>query len=131
MRRLAEAGVVGVLMPALDFAVRHPRPFDARAMWEEGMTVALATDLCPACWAESMQFVMQLACRLYRFSPAEALLAATWGAAKALGLENNRGTLEVGKRADMQIWSVPGLDDVIYRLGNNAVETVIVQGKIV
>jgi len=131
MRRLAEAGVVGVLMPALDFAVRHPRPFDARAMWEEGMTVALATDLCPACWAESIQFVMQLACRLYRFSPAEALLAATWGAAKALGLENNRGTLEVGKRADMQIWSVPSLDDVIYRLGNNAVETVIVQGKIV
>ena len=131
MRRLAVADVVGVLMPALDFAVRHPRPFDARTMIAEGMTVALATDICPACWAESMQFVMQLACRLYSFSPEEALLASTWGAAKAVGLENDRGTLEVGKRADIQMWDVPGLDDVIYRLGNNAVETVIVEGEIV
>ena len=55
----------------------HTRPFDARMLLAEGMTLALATDLCPGCWAESMQFVMQLACRLYRFSPAEALLAAT------------------------------------------------------
>ena len=94
------------------------------------MTVALATDICPACWAESMQFVMQLACRLYGFSPEEALLASTWGAAKAVGLENDRGTLEVGKRADIQMWDVPGLDDVIYRLGNNAVETVVVEGEI-
>ena len=131
MRRLAEADVVGVLMPALDFAVRHSRPFDARAMMDEGMTVALATDLCPACWAESMQFVMQLACRLYRFSPEEALLASTWGAAKALGLQDDRGTLEVGKRADIQIWDVPTFEDVIYRLGNNAVETVVVGGKVV
>lgn len=131
MRRLAEADVVGVLMPALDFAVRHCHPFDARAMMDEGMTVALATDLCPACWAESMQFVMQLACRLYRFSPEEALLASTWGAAKALGLEDDRGTLEVGKRADIQIWDVPSFEDVIYRLGNNAVETVVAGGKVV
>ncbi len=131
MRRLAKAGVVGVLMPALDFAVRHPRPFDARAMMDEGMTLALATDLCPACWAESMVFVMQLACRLYRFSPEEALLASTWGAAKSLGLERDRGTLESGKRADIQIWNVPTFEDVIYRLGNNPVEMVIARGEVV
>ena len=58
---------------------RHPRPFDARAMIAEGMTLALATDICPGCWAESQQFVMALACRLYRMSPAEALWAATDG----------------------------------------------------
>ena len=131
MRRLAKAGVVGVLMPALDFAVRHPWPFDARAMMDEGMTLALATDLCPACWAESMVFVMQLACRLYRFSPEEALLASTWGAAKSLGLETDRGTLESGKRADIQIWNVPTFEDVIYRLGNNPVEMVIARGEVV
>lgn len=130
MRRLAEAEVVGVLMPALDFAVRHSRPFDARAMMDEGMTVALATDICPACWAESMQFVMQLACRLYQFSPEEALLASTWGAAKSLGLEDDRGTLEVGKRADIQVWDVPGFEHVIYRLGNNSVEKVVIGGKV-
>ncbi len=130
MRKLAEANVVGVVTPALDFAVKHPRPFDARAMMAEGMTLALATDLCPGCWCESMQLVMQFACRLYRFSPEEALVASTVGGARALAL-NDRGTLEAGKLADIQIWNVPTFEDVIYWLGNNAVEAVIKRGKIV
>jgi imidazolonepropionase len=129
MRRFADADVVGVVMPALDFAVGHVRPFDARAMFAEGMTLALATDICPACWVESMQFVMQLACRQYRLSPAEALYAATMGAARALELED-RGSLEAGKLADVQIWDLPTSEDVVYRLGHNAVETVIKRGRV-
>ena len=130
MHKLAEAGVVGVVMPGLDFAVAHPRPFDARALLAEGMTLALATDLCPGCWLESMQLVMQLACRLYQFSPAEALYAATLGAARALALDHDRGSLELGKLADVQIWDLSTFEDVIYRLGNNAVETVVKRGKV-
>jgi imidazolonepropionase len=130
MQKLAEADVIGVVMPALDFAVRHTRPFDARAMMAEGLTLALATDLCPACWVESMQLVMQLACRLYQFSPAEALYASTVGAARALGLENDRGSLEPGKLADVQIWDLPTFEDMIYRIGNNAVEAVIKRGRV-
>jgi imidazolonepropionase len=130
MQKLAERGVVGVVMPGLDFAVGHPRPFDARALLAEGVTLALATDLCPGCWLESMQLVMQLACRLYRFSPAEALYAATAGAARSLALDHDRGSLEPGKLADIQIWDLPSFEDVIYRLGNNAVETVIKRGKV-
>ncbi|WP_235615566.1 imidazolonepropionase [Brevibacillus reuszeri] len=129
MQKLANAGVTGVLMPALDFAVRHPRPFDARAMIDSGMTVALATNLCPGCWTESMQFVMALACRLYRMSPAEALRAATIGGAMALGLGKDRGSIEAGKLADLQIWNVPSYEHVIYQLGGNVVERVIKRGK--
>jgi len=128
MRKLAGAGVVGVVTPVLDFAVKHPRPFDARAMMAEGMTLALSTDLCPACWVESMQLVMQFACRQYGLSPEEALYASTVGGARALGL-NDRGTLAPGQLADIQIWDIPTFEDVIYRLGNNAVETVIKRGK--
>lgn len=128
-RALASAGVVGVVMPALDWAVAHSHPFDARLLADQGLTLALATDLCPACWTESMQFVMQLACRLYRFSAEEALLAATVNGARALGLDD-RGALAPGQLADLQVWDVPSLEDVIYRLGNNAVITVVKRGRV-
>jgi imidazolonepropionase len=131
MGRLAEHGVVGVVMPALDFAVQHARPFDARAMIEEGMMLALATDICPGCWAESQQFVMALACRLYRMSPAEALWAATMGGALALSRAADRGSLEAGKLADIQVWDVPCYEHAIYRLGGNVVRDVIKRGKVV
>lgn len=129
MHRLAAAGVTAVVMPALDFAVQHSRPFDGRALMDEGLRLALATDFCPACWVESMQFVMALACRLYRFAPAEALYASTAGGAQALGLAD-RGALAPGRLADLQIWNVGSLDDVIYRLNANAVETVVKRGRV-
>lgn len=131
LKKLVKADVVGVLLPALDFAVRHPQPFDYLAMKEQGLKVALATNLCPGCWTESMQFVMALACRLYRMSPAEAMVAATRGAAKALNLEDDYGTLETGKYADLQIWDVPSYEHVVYRLGGNVVSQVYKKGTLI
>jgi imidazolonepropionase len=129
MRKLAEAGVVGVLMPLIDFAVQHPHPFEARAMLDAGMTLALATDMCPGGWTESMQLVMQFACRQYRLSPEEALYAATAGGARALDL-HDRGALAPGLLADIQIWDVLVFEEVIYRLGSNVVVEVIKSGRV-
>lgn len=131
MQKLAQSNTVGVLLPALDFAVQHPVPFDYRAMKEEGMDVALATNLCPGCWTESLQFVMVLACRLYGMSPEETLMAATLGGAKALNLDFDRGSLEAGKLADIQIWDVPTFEHVIYRFSTNVIDQVIKRGEIV
>jgi imidazolonepropionase len=130
MEKLAEANVTGVLMPSLDFAVSHKRPFDARKMLDLGMQVALATDLCPASYTQSMQFVINLACRLYQFSVEEAIKAATYGGAQALDLDD-RGTIQEGKVADLQIWDVPTYKHIAYELGTNIVETVIKNGKVV
>lgn len=76
-----------------------------------------------------MQLVMQLACRLHRLSPAEALRAATVGGARALNLDD-RGALAPGLLGDVQIWDLPSFEDVIYRLGHNAVETVVKRGRV-
>ncbi|MFF2755123.1 imidazolonepropionase [Psychrobacillus sp. NPDC058041] len=130
MEKLAKSNVTGVLMPALDFAVGHKKPFDARKMLDLGMKIALATDLCPACYTESMQFVINLACRLYKFTVEEAIKAATYGGAQALNLID-RGVIQVGKLADLQIWDIPTYKHVAYELGTNIVETVIKSGKVV
>jgi imidazolonepropionase len=129
MDLLAAAGVIGVLMPGLDFAVAHPRPFDARAMLDAGMTIALATDLCPGCWLESQQLVMALAARLYGISADDALLAVTVGGARALALDD-RGTLAPGMLADIQIWNADSHLDLVYKLGRNAVTTVVKRGRL-
>lgn len=131
MRRMAENKVVGVVLPALDFAVAHPDPFDARPMLEAGMTLALGTNLNPGNWTESMQLVLQLACRNHGMTPEEAMLAATTGAARAIMRHHEIGCLAEGYAADIQIWDLPGFEDVIYRIGNNAVWMVIKKGKIV
>jgi imidazolonepropionase len=107
---------------------RYP---DARAMIQGGVPVALATDMNPNCWTESMQMVMTLACLQMRFSPEEALSAATINAAYAIGMGNEVGSIEVGKKADLAILSVPNYQHIPYRWGSNNVEMVIKAGKIV
>lgn len=130
LRRMAEAGVTAVLMPLIDFAVRHPRPIEARRWIASGLTVALGTDLCPGAYAVSMPLAIQFACRGNGLSAEEAVLAATTGSARACGLED-RGALAPGLLADIQVWGIPTFEDLVYRIGDNPVQRVIKRGKVV
>lgn len=129
LESLAEAGVPGVLLPGIDFAVRHPKPFDPRPMVNEKMTLALATNCCPGCWCTSMPLILQLGCRNHGLSPEQAIRAATIGSARALRRENRTGSLEKGKRADIQIWNLERYEDALYHLGSPFVDTVIQNGR--
>ncbi|SDP64332.1 imidazolonepropionase [Desulforhopalus singaporensis] len=130
MALLAENKVIGVVLPALDFAVAHPDPVKAADLIEAGVTIALGTNLNPGNWTESMQLVMQLACRNHGLTLEQAILAATLDAARALGREKRIGSISPGKVADLQVWDITSLEDIIYRLGHNAVTTVIKSGDI-
>lgn len=129
LEALGRAGSVGVVTPLLDFAVGHAQPASARAVLDSGLTLALATDLCPGCYAVSMHLAVQVACRTSGITVEEAVMAATAGAAAALGLKD-RGRLTTGMLADIQVWNVPSLEDVAYRLGHNATSRVIKRGKL-
>ena len=131
VRLLAEAGVVGVIMAAIDFAVAHPRPIAARELLAQGLTLGIGTDLCPGCWLTSMQFVIPLACRLQGMPVNEAIRAATLGAAQAIDRQDEIGSLEPGKLADVLILDVGRHEDLAYRLGRNAVEIVVKRGRVV
>lgn len=131
LARLGEAGVAGVYMPCLDYAVAHPRPLDPRRVIAAGMELALATDICPGCWTTSMQVAIQMGCRTGGLSVAEAIRAATLGSARAVGRAEEIGSLEIGKQADVIVMDVPSHEEIPYRLGRNNVSTVIRRGRVV
>jgi len=132
VRRLAQSGTVGVVLPAVNFNLGSTHFADARAMVDAGVAIALATDINPgSAPCPSMPLVMALACRYQRLLPAEALNAATLNAAHAIGLGDRVGSLEVGKQADILILDAPDYRHLAYRFGENLVRAVIKRGKVV
>jgi imidazolonepropionase len=131
IRAMAEKGVVGVLVPGTPFALMQRDYPKARDMIESGVSLALATDLNPNCWTESMQFIIALACFNMGMLPSEAIVASTINAAHAVNRAHEVGSLETGKHADIIIIDVPNHMHIPYRFGGNLVETVIKSGKIV
>jgi imidazolonepropionase len=93
--------------------------------------LALATDTNPGTsWCESMQFILALACRKMRMTPAQAIAAATINAAAAIRRESQIGSLEPGKQADLLVLSVDDYRHLGYRFGTNLVAYVIKQGRV-
>ena len=128
---LATGGVTGVYMPCLDLATAHPKPFNARAAIDSGMELALATDICPGCWVTNMQLTIALACRHGGMTVAQAIRAATHGAARAVGRSDRIGSLSTGMQADVIILDVTDYQEIAYRIGRNSVSTVIKAGRVV
>ncbi|HEX9006765.1 MAG TPA: imidazolonepropionase [Bacteroidota bacterium] len=127
---LAEAGVVAVLLPGVSFFLNHGYA-PARRLIDAGIPVALATDFNPgSCMSFSMPLMMTIACTQMRMSPEEALAAATINGAAALGLAASRGSIEVGKKADLLMAAIPDYRFLAYHFGVNHVRTVIKNGTV-
>ena len=77
---MAEKNVIGVILPGTPFCLMMKEYAPARLMIDQGVPLALATDLNPNCYVENMQFIIQLACFNMSMTPAEAITAATFNA---------------------------------------------------
>jgi len=128
---MAAAGVVAVLLPGTTFSLMGSRYAPARRMIDAGVPVALATDANPGSSpTESMQMILNLACLHLKLSPEEAIAAATLNAAHAVGLADEAGSLEVGKRADLLVMDAPSPAYLAYHYGTNLAERVIAGGRV-
>jgi imidazolonepropionase len=131
VRALGNSGTVAVALPATPFGLAEGAYTPARSILEAGGLLALATDLNPGtAWCESMQFVIALACRYMRLTPAQAIAAATINAAAAIGLQARVGSLEVGKDADLLVLDAPDYRHLGYRFGTNLAAHVVRAGRV-
>ena len=127
---LAGAGTVAVLLPGAFLTLGESRRPRVGALRRHGVPVALATDCNPGTSPlGSLPEAMALAARLYGLTPEECLAGVTRHAARALGLEHDRGTLEVRKRADIAIWDIGHPRDLTYWLGRRQLAGLLVAGR--
>lgn len=127
---LAAAGSVAVLLPGAFYVLRESQLPPIAALREHGVAMALATDANPGSSPiHSLLLIMNMACTLFGMTPSEALRGVTINAARALGLESEIGSLEVGKQADIAIWEIDRPAMLSYRLGVNPCAAVMQAGR--
>ena len=129
---LVEAGVTAVILPGCVFFLGTiPYP-PARMMIERGMRIAIATDMNPgSAMTESLPFCLTAAAIYCKLSPDELLWSVTLDAARALGLEDECGSLELGKSGDVSLWNVPNLPSLAYHFGSVRAAGTVVSGEVV
>lgn len=129
VRAMAAAGTVAVLLPGAFYMLGETREPPMERLREAGVPIALATDSNPGSSPmTSLLMAMNMGCVLFGLTPAEALVAVTRNAARALGLAESRGTLEVGKIADFALWDIEEPAELAYRIGFNPCVEVIRAG---
>jgi imidazolonepropionase len=122
---------VAVSLPCTPFGLAENEYTPAQKIITANGMLALATDCNPGtAWCESMQFVIALACRAMKLTPAQAIAAATINAAHAVRRAHVIGSIEIGKQADVLVLSVPDYRQLGYRFGTNLVRQVIKRGTI-
>jgi imidazolonepropionase-like amidohydrolase len=128
---LAKSDTVAVALPCTPFGLAEDEYTPARKILAADGLLALATDCNPGtAWCESMQFVIALACRRLKLTPAQAIAAVTINAAHAVRRLDRIGSIEPGKQADLLVLSVPDYRQLGYRFGTNLVRQVIKRGRV-
>ena len=126
---MAEAGVTAVVLPGAFYFLGggHLPPIDA--FRRRAVPIAVATDLNPGSSpVGSPLLAMNMACVLFGLTPEEALAGMTRNAAPVLGVAGESGTLEVGSRADIAVWSVDRPAELSYWVGSNPCSAVVQNG---
>ncbi|MDP2561073.1 imidazolonepropionase [Psychrobium sp. 1_MG-2023] len=132
VKAIKAAGTVAVVLPGAFYFLRETQQPPIELLRQHQVPMAIATDAnpgsSPLC---SIQLMLNMACTLFRMTPYEALAGVTIHAAKALGVEEEVGTLEVGKQADFVVWDINHPAQLAYQFGVNPCQQVIKAGNIV
>lgn len=132
IRMLSGSDTIAVLLPGTSFGLASSHFAPARDLIEGGAAVALATDYNPgSAPSSSMLLSVSIACSQMGLVPSEAITAATFNAACAIGLDSDTGSLEEGKKADIVMYDNEDYREIPSRAGINHAVLVIKEGEVV
>lgn len=127
---MAAAGAVAVMLPGAFYFIGETRKPPIGLFRRYGVGMALATDCNPGTSPlTSLLLAMNMGATLFGMTVGECLAGVTREAARALGLENETGTLEAGKWADLAIWDVENPAELVYRMGFNPLYRRVWRGR--
>lgn len=130
-QKMADKKVAAVLLPGAFYFLKETQKPPISLFRELNIPMALSTDLNPGSSpVHSMTLVLNLACLLFGLTCEEALAGATLQGAKALGLDLKKGSLKVGKDADLVVWGIHTPADLCYLVGHTPLNQVVISGKI-
>lgn len=127
---LGNSSVIGTLLPTAAFFLRmNYQP--ARKLIDNNCAVALASDFNPGSSPSgNMNFVVALSCIQMKMLPEEAINAATLNGAYAMELQNELGSITVGKKANLIFTKpIPSLAYLPYAFGDQLLDRVMIVGS--
>lgn len=129
IQKMAESNVVGVTLPTASLYTRQPY-LNCRKLVDGGVSVAIATDFNPGSAPSfDLELAMMLSCNHGMLTPGECLKGVTINAAKALDLQSDIGSLEVGKKADFILLDSPDINFWIYHYKGNHIKSIFKGGE--
>ncbi|EPF75990.1 imidazolonepropionase [Acinetobacter rudis] len=130
VQAMAQSGTVAVLLPGAFYLLREKQYPPLESLKRHGVAIAISTDLNPGTSPVlSLRLVMNMGCTLFELTPEQALAGVTLHAAKALGIETQYGSLEVGKKADFVAWKIQHPAEISYWLGGDLSKRIIRHGQ--
>ena len=130
IQTLANSNTIGTLLPTAAFFLRMPfQP--ARQLIDAGCAIALATDFNPGSSPSgNMNLVVAMSCIQMKMLPEEAINAATINGAYAMELQDELGSITVGKKANLIFTKpIPSLAYLPYSFGSNLIDKVMIGGE--
>jgi len=130
VKAMSKANMTAVLLPGAFYFLRETQLPPIELLRKHKVAIAIATDAnpgsSPIC---SLQLMLNMACTLFKLTPAEALAGVTCHSAKALDLSDSKGQLKVGYDADIASWAIEQPAELCYQFGVNPLSALMKEGK--